>query len=512
MDPIVWRLLTFAFAAGLLAGCSVFDSDPAPSPTPSPEPTAPIGGQPQKPGPAAATPVPPGSGFEVTWTPAEPPRELEAIELPSPFAEFLEVEAVWRLYSVDGDSGDPRLVQETGRWLQDPVWSLMNDTLSLSYLTRIEGSDSWPRGYEQLDAATGSLNWDLLTDIGGSVSSMSSDGTRFVVDQGSGRPFRRGSYAVWQPGGEALLLESFTAEGLLEWSPDGRFFIATGYPGPILTPQERTRDHYLIEPGAGEAVLIGRSTFDSNLNTAWSPDDTRIAFTEGEDLIIFDVATRGRASVPLGSGVLIRSEPTWSADGRYIAVEGGVVDVTAARVLLAPLPPPDEPAPSPVRDSAVSPDGSMLAWTESIFTSDCEGLQSSRALLKDVNTARDTLLLDCGEEVYIDVEWLDAGHLLVRSADCDQCEARDYGVKLFTFPAGTTQDLTAGQEDGASYAISPDRSRFLVGGARLRLFDASGALLRVIDPPAGYKVTGLAWSRDGARFVYVLGPAEAFLP
>jgi WD40 repeat protein len=510
MSPFVRRLLTLAFAAGLLAACSVFDSGPA-SPTPAPEPTAPIGGQPQEPGPAAATAVPPGSLFEVTWTPAEPPRTLAAFELPSPFAEFVDVEGVWRLYAVAVDSGEPRLLQETGRWLQDPVWSLMDDTLSLSYLTRAEGSESFLRGYEQLDAATGSLNWDLLTDLAPFLS-MSPDGTRFVMDEGSGRPFNRGPRAVWQPGGEALLLGSFTAEGLLEWSPDGRFFIATGYPGPVTTPQEQARDHYLIEPDRDEVVFIGRSQQGSSLNTAWSPDNGRIAFTLGEDFVIFDLSTRQSRTIPLGDGFQTFNEPSWSADGRYIAVEGGVVDVTAARVLLAPSPPPDEPAPSPVRDSAVSPDGSMLAWTESIFTSDCEGLQSSRALLKDVNTARETVLLGCGEDVFLDVEWVDEAHLLVRSADCDACEPRYFGIKLFSLPDGSMLDLTEGQEDGASYAISPDRRRILVGGAKLRLHDASGALLRVIDPPAGYKVTGLAWSRDGARFVFVVAPAEAFLP
>jgi hypothetical protein len=122
------------------------------------------------------------------------------------------------------------------------------------------------------------------------------------------------------------------------------------------------------------------------------------------------------------------------------------------------------------------------------------------------------VLLGCGEDVFLDVEWVDEAHLLVRSADCDACEPRYFGIKLFSLPDGSMLDLTEGQEDGASYAISPDRRRILVGGAKLRLHDASGALLRVIDPPAGYKVTGLAWSRDGARFVYVVAPAEAFLP
>jgi Tol biopolymer transport system component len=456
--------------------------------------------------------VPPGSGFEVTWTPAEPPRELEAIELPSPFAEFLEVEAVWRLYSVDGDSGDPRLLQETGRWLQDPVWSLSGLSLSLSYLTRIEGSDTWPRGYEQLDAATGSLNWDLLTDIGGSVSSMSKDGTRFLVAPRSGRPFNRGPRAVWSPGEQALLLETFTSESFHEWSPDGRYFIATGYPGPVTTPQEQARDHYLIEPDRDEVVFIGRSQQGSSLNTAWSPDNGRIAFTLGEDLVIFDVSTRQSRTIPLGAGFQTFDQPSWSADGRYLAMEDGVVDADAGRILLPPSSAPPQGTFDPVRDSAVSPNGSVLAWTENVFMTDCGEPRSTRVWLRDVATGQDTVLLECGREIFVEVDWTGTGRLLVRSADCDQCEPMDFGINLFAFPDAMPSDLTEGQEIGATYAVSPDRSRFLVGGARLRLFDASGALLRVIDPPAGYKVTGLAWSRDGARFVYVLGPAEAFLP
>lgn len=494
------------FALGmLLAACSLFDSDGGATPTPTAGPA--IGGKPEETGPTVTAP---GTVYNATWVAADTPAALEGTEIESPFADLLPgVGAVWRLYVVDGESVQPRLLQETGRWLGSPLWSPMDDSVSLSYLTRIEGSDSFVRGYEQLDATSGSANWNLFTDIKPSYD-LSPDGTRFVVKEGTGRPYSRGPLYVTAPGGETLTLDGFTAEDIREWSPDGRYLVVTGYAGQVTTPQEPSRLYYLIGPGGDEIVLLGRAGLNEGLLAGWSPDSSMVAYVLGEDLMVYKVATHQLRTIRLG--VHIEDWPLWSVNGRYVVVKDGVVDADTAALILTPSPEAPPRQDDPVRAASVSEDGSMLAWTESIFTSDCDGLQSTRAWLKDVATGQDTVLFDCGDRVFIGVEWIDAGHLLVRSADCDQCEPRYFEMKLFSFPGGSSRDLTGGPEDSATYAVSPDRSRILVGGEKLRLFDSVGELLRVVEAPAGYKVTGLSWSRDGASFTYIVGPEAAFLP
>jgi WD40 repeat protein len=511
--PATARLTVIALLVALLAGCSLFEDDgpeatPAPTATATAEPET--GTQPEEPGAAPSQPNPPGTTYELSWAPADAPAAQEASEIEAPFAEFLsDDEAVWRLYVVDGD-GDARLIQETGRWLSPPPRrSPTGDSVTVRYLTRIEESESFASGYERLDAATGAPRWDLLADIPSSLH-LSPDGTRFAGKERSARPYNRGPLYITEPGGETLTLDGFTAERIRGWSPDGRYFITSGYAGDVTTPREQSRNYYLIEPGVDEVVLLGRPDVNESLGAVWSPDSSKVAYMLGKDLMLYDIVAHRLATVPLG--VQVNDWPVWSADGRYVVVKDGVVDAEAGRVMLTPSPEPPPGQDDAVRSASVSPEGTKLAWTESIFTSDCEGLQSTRAWLKDVATEQDSVLLDCSGQVYVDVEWIDAAHLIVRSADCDQCEPRHFGLKLFDTSEGFWRDLTEGQEDGATYAVSPDRSRILVGGAKLRLYDSAGDLRRVIEVPAGDKVTSVAWSHDGFSFAYVVGPAEAFLP
>lgn len=504
-------LLPLFLVASLIVGCSLFeDGGGEPTPEPSATSEAPAGSGPEEPGPAPSEPDPPGTVYAAEWVVGEPPAAPDFTEIEAPFEEFLpHGNAVWRLYVVDGDA-EPRLVQETGRWLGSPRWDPSDDSLTLRYLTRVEEADSFIPGYERLAAATGAAIWDFLVDVPSNLS-LRPDGTRFAGKERSGRPYNRAPLYVMEPGGKTLTLDGFTAEDIREWSPDGRFLVVAGYAGDVTTPREPSRNYYLVEPGNNETVLfLGRPGVNESLSVAWSPDGSRAAYMLGEALMLYDIESQLLQTVSLT--IHTNDEPAWSANGRYLVIKDGVVDVDGGSVVLAPSPEPPAGQGDPVYQASVSDDGSMLAWAESIFTSDCEGLQSTRVWLKDVATGEDRVLLDCGDQVYIDVEWIDARHLIVRSADCNQCEPRYFGLKLFSFPDGSSLDLTNGQEDGATYAVSPDRSRILVGGGELRLYDAAGGLLRVIEIPNAHKVTGLSWSHDGSSFAYVVGPAEAFLP
>jgi len=499
-------LLAVSLAAGVLMGCSLFDEDSseqAPTPTAGATQTLPSG-EPVPPTPLP--PDPPGTVYDVEWVESASPPLLEGRELESPLADVVpDVEPVWRLYVVESDS-EPRPLRESGRLLVTTRWGRESDSLTVQYLTQVEG-DGYVRGYERFIVASGETAWDVLSTNNPSFD-LSPDGSRFAMRDGTqGRPFNRGAFSVWQPDGETLLLEGFTSERPREWSPDGRYFISTGYAGSVTTPQEQSRNYYLLEPGADEVVLLGRPGPNNGINIGWKVDGSTIAFTEdgGSSLSLFDPVTQELRSIDLGQVLPNSPAPAWSANGGYVAVADGVVDVETEQVLLAP-------SGSPVRGAAVSPDGSMLVQTEGIFESACEPLQSNRVMLTAVETGVQSILLDCGEEeVFTEVEWLDAGHLLVRSADCDQCEPFYFSVRLFTFPDLSVQNLTDGREIGASYAVAPDRSRVLIGGDSLRVFDAGGVLIREIVPPLGYKVTAVSWSADGSSFAYVVGPARVNL-
>jgi hypothetical protein len=67
--------------------------------------------------------------------------------------------------------------------------------------------------------------------------------------------------------------------------------------------------------------------------------------------------------------------------------------------------------------------------------------------------------------------------------------------------------LTQGLEKGATYGLSPDGSRILVTGSKLRVYTIDGQLEREISPPAGHVVLAAAWAEDGSSFAYITGPA-----
>lgn len=495
--------LILCFALGmLLAGCSLFDSDGGATLTPTAEPA--VGGQPQEPGPPPSTPDPPGTVYEVAWLPADPTATLDTPESEAPLADVVpDVEAVWRLYVVEGESTEPRQIQASGRWLHAPVWQEDDKAVTVEYFTRVEGPPGYVFGYTQVDVATGAAEWDFRVGLQPDFN-LSPDGARFAVRDMSSSfgLFPRGVMYVMQPGGETLRLDGFTVENFRGWSPDGRFFLASGYAAEITSPAEQSRDYYLLEPGLDEAVLIGHASRGSSLPLDWSPDGSTIAYSEGTDLVLFDVATRQRRVVSLG--LTITASPRWSLDGRYVAAGDGLIDVKTGSVLVLPQA-------AFVLDSEASPGGAYLTALLDPFAT-CEEVQDNQTTLVDVSTGENRVLFDCdGFGVDDRVDWIAPDRFLLLTVPCYACETSAAIVTLVTLPGKDATELTDGLENGGVYAISPDRSRILVGGETLRLYDSNGTLLRVIESPKGYKITGLSWSNDGLSFAYIVGPATVNL-
>ena len=494
-------------AAFLLTSCSIFDSgDEAPpatvtqtaQPTVEPPASEPAGT------PATDSTPQPGTAFPVAWLSGYTLPVHEGAEVRPPLADVVEGEAVWRLYLVE-DDGEPRLVHESDRWLRTPSWSSDGRTMTVPYFTRTEGI-GYGFGYLSLETGSGEVAWDFRQpDTFRLQLHPSPDGTRFLVEdqEGATPPFLRGSYHLGAPDEDGLSLEGFVPEDFRGWSPDGRYFVSSGYAGPVLNPQEQSRDYFLLEPGRDEAVLIGRARLGTGLNLAWSPDGARLAFMEGTSLVIFDAASRDREVIDLGMD--LTSTPAWSANGKYIAIGGGVVDAeTGALVLL-----PGEDA----LTSAVSPDGTRLAWATGIF-GPCEppSAQQGKTLFTDVANGNKTTLFDCVDGVDGRLLWLSSEHLLIWSPACLSCESGANRIKLVTFPDQRVQELTDGLEAGADAAVSPDNERILVSGSSLRLYSREGDLLRQIDVASGTRVTGISWSPDGSSFSYIVGPSTINLP
>jgi hypothetical protein len=97
---------------------------------------------------------------------------------------------------------------------------------------------------------------------------------------------------------------------------------------------------------------------------------------------------------------------------------------------------------------------------------------------------------------------------------------RGYGLALLDTTTGTVGILDTDAERGQRVAFSPDGAEIAMStfvdrdGRRDRavmVFDRSGTLLRVLDPPRGSRLVahGTAWSPDGA-FLAVAGPDRTF--
>ena len=123
---------------------------------------------------------------------------------------------------------------------------------------------------------------------------------------------------MWEDGGNPILVYSQAGipPGASALSPDGRF-IAFHADSPVRPEQ----DIFVIRVnGSGLIQLTDGSRnghFSSNLNPSWSPDGTKIAFTNGADILFVDADGENMVRVTHDSND--NDNPDWSPDGRRIA-------------------------------------------------------------------------------------------------------------------------------------------------------------------------------------------------
>jgi hypothetical protein len=482
----------------LASACSLFDSDSATT-TPAAEPSPAAETPTTQPSPPSGTPAP-GDTVGITWV-DEPlvTRPASGQELERPFAEFLiEGEDLWRVYLVEGD-GAPALVTQSRRLLSTPLWAAAGESLLIPYATRLDSLPGFAfvNGYLSYTPGRADAVWEEVFEPAVSARPSPDQELLLITD----RRNQRGAIYLKEPSGRSWRLEGLGSEVQSDgWSPDGRFFLVSF----------RKRDHelglpartyYAIEPHASRAVLVGLQ--DYSISPRWSPDSRRLAFLEGHDLVLFDLASRRREAIPIG--LYLPAAPRWNATGSVIAVGNGAVDAVANRVLIQP----DE---TNVTDSAVSADGRRFAVGLEPFqrqeaTCPIPPL-ANETRLHDLSTGDSAPLLTCEDGFYAYLDWLPNGKLLVAGPNCWACEGNSRRYGFVTLTDGAVQPLTDGLEAAASHDVSPDGGRVLIGGAKLRVYSSDGVLERVIDVPRGFAVRAVAWSPDGSSFVYVVGPAR----
>lgn len=184
-----------------------------------------------------------------------------------------------------------------------PAWSPNGVQLAF----RAEVAD----GRRGIFATDGERTWQVCPTekIHSDAPAWSPDGARvaFVYEVGG----RLDIYDAPAGGGEAApLVESGANDWAPAWSPEG---------AEIFFTSDRTGTHEIWSrlPATGE--LRQYTQDDNNSHPSPSPDGKYLAWIKpGEGIVVIDRAT-GRASL-LQPPRSVQYAPTWSADGRYLAV------------------------------------------------------------------------------------------------------------------------------------------------------------------------------------------------
>jgi hypothetical protein len=143
--------------------------------------------------------------------------------------------------------------------------------------------------------------------------------------------------------------------------------------------------------------------------------------------------------------------------------------------------------------------------------------------LEDDVTGTTRIIMPCGANAMA-IRWLDASHFLAIVYECGfYCESHHRtDTWLVDAATGSAVDLTVGYEDGGFEVLepeghglagtgflSPDGSMIAIGGAHLRVYSLSGALVRDFGSPAeGFEFKSVAWSPDSRSLAMLLGPAN----
>jgi Tol biopolymer transport system component len=141
----------------------------------------------------------------------------------------------------------------------------------------------------------------------------SPDGTYILFSRygGDAAPEKTGLWLVSPDGGEPRQLTTVIGEHP-DWSPDGRYIVFDGDFGNSIQ---------LVSASGGTPIRIVPESIPVSRGgqPKWSPDGSRIAFKEGSNLWVLDVAT-GRFDKVLSEQGKIPLPACWSNDGKEIYV------------------------------------------------------------------------------------------------------------------------------------------------------------------------------------------------
>lgn len=497
-------LLLGVIALTALAALACDDEPRSPHTAATPDPT-PAEGASVAATPAPLTPVEPLPNLR--WVPADLPP-FTGDELAEPFSTPARGYTEWQVFRVAGSSS-PELLLRTERSVLRLEWSDDGRTVSAYLRSKVAGlsaPDLTGLATFDLSGPTPTVSHQLFD--GSTSVQRSPDGARIALTAVVGSPTTPFSIFVSERDGRTVKLEGFPfGAGLGGWAPAGDALLVNEF---VSNAQGRANGRVLFVPLAGALLLVNaRPITTAPEGGSWSPDGTRLAFLDTgfppdpqADLYVFDRRTGDRRLVAAKQSLQFPG-PIWTATGDQILLGGNQLD--PATGVISPRITSSAAAGTPWRP--ISPNGRHMLITDTADWQDPAGcgrlgVQSrNRLYLVELATGDRRLLRDCDSSL-VSPAWLENRHVTLMQLGPGYEGVATRAV-LLDITTGILRPLTPDLEFSSFSVHALDRGRFLVTGARLRLFDATGTLLRTIEPPPGLEIVEAAWSPDGAQFVYM---------
>lgn len=200
----------------------------------------------------------------------------------------------------------------------------LSGKLSFTATTPSSVSVSPPAEIDLMDLSTGRVSRVTSSPLNEALPAFSRDGS-FIAYTGHFQT-GRGELHTVRPNGAGDRLVYAPPDGAAlspTWSPDGKQIAFLYEPTTDNGPAEvRQRDSsiWIVDADGSNAHRISAITSDMEPgDPAWSPDGSRIAFTDGAtgSVRVLDLATGEISEVTSGA------QPEWSPDGRRLAVAQG---------------------------------------------------------------------------------------------------------------------------------------------------------------------------------------------